>query len=193
MLDLPSKDAVETKKRIEKITAFPLIRLMNNELKIEKQETTYEITYEKHFSSFEFVSREKIDSNSTELSFPLLPIRQDQIKPLLRDVMDQPTFLLKVSDGGYLYCHIPEGVNLSTNLVKGFQHLCGKPRFICSRLMATSNENGGCEKVVNYSKNIEDYPWITFGYEVFGSMHNCMIVHRCEHYRPSPPRKASRY
>lgn len=65
-------------------------------------------------------------------------------------------------------------------------HKCGVP---CKRLMPLSYEAGGCEKVRESSKGIEDFSWIKKGYETLNTDRKIFVVCKCNHYEEEEERK----
>lgn len=90
-----------------------------------------------------------------------------------------PIFILK-TDGKLFFSIIPRNLNLISTKFIG-KHQCAFDRCTCKRLLSSSNDEGGCEKVKNFSKNIEKYPWITKGYETVNTEHEILVVVECQH------------
>jgi len=68
-------------------------------------------------------------------------------------------------------------------------HKCNSVGNVCHKLSASKDEFGGCQKVRDTHKFLENYPWITKGYETFNTMHNSFVVADCLHYEKCPPRR----
>lgn len=95
-----------------------------------------------------------------------------------------PSFVLKYN-GKLYYTQVDFNINfIALNLLN--RHMCGKN---CCHLSAASDENGGCLKVRQYSQGIENYPWITYGYETFATIHDSFVVADCSHYKMCSPQK----
>ena len=55
--------------------------------------------------------------------------------------------------------------------------------------MPLSYEAGGCEKVRESSKGIEDFPWIKRGYETLNTDRKFFVVCKCNHYEEEKKEK----
>ena len=93
-----------------------------------------------------------------------------------------PSFVLKVA-GKLYYASITKDLNFVSATKLG-SHKCAN----CHRLSAASDADGGCAKVREFSTGIERYPWITKGYETFGTGHDSFVVVCCKHYKKYPRR-----
>ena len=92
-----------------------------------------------------------------------------------------PGIVIK-TDGRYYYSPIKEGTSFDSNLLGGVHKCCCSDK-LCSRLSALSDEEGGCSKVRDRVKRIEDYPQIKEGFEVHNNgLDESFIVNRCEDF-----------
>lgn len=95
-----------------------------------------------------------------------------------------PSFVLKMQGICY-YSEIPKTLDLT--LVKKIMqpHQCTIIKKECSRLSAAKDCDGGCEKVRNFSKGIEQYEFIEDGYEIFNTYFDKLYVGKCKNYVPT--------
>ncbi len=63
-------------------------------------------------------------------------------------------------------------------------HLCG----VCRHLIASSTEEGGCPKVVAYSRRIDRFDFIKKGYETSFTAKDSFIVMECTSFEKNAPR-----
>ena len=101
---------------------------------------------------------------------------------------DVPGVVVKVGNNLY-YAELDDTVeyHLPFEPLRVQLHKCYRS---CSRLSAASDEKGGCAKVRALAQGIENYPWITYGYETINTFHIEFFVLECEHYEKcKPPKK----
>lgn len=89
-----------------------------------------------------------------------------------------PCFILK-DNGKYFYTVVPNDLKLIGTLK--VEHRCAPRTAICKRMSTLPDCDGGCRKVRASSKHIEDYPWITAGYETVNTQIECFVVINCGH------------
>lgn len=136
----------------------------------------------------------KKDGITIEQNFPLKEISEDEI--IEHRLSDVPGFILKKGDKLY-YSEIPNNSRLSNNEITEI-HLCSSLSKTCKHLSAALECDGGCQKVRDISidsypkerldyfsklisaKRIEKYPFVTYGYETFNTVHNCLVVMECK-------------
>ena len=96
-------------------------------------------------------------------------------------------------NGKIYYCVLDNFLKNSKFLYTNLSpyHKCATTSCTCKRLLALPEKDGGCSKVLNNKKGIEDFDWITYGYEVFNLLErqanehapvSCFVVIECEHY-----------
>lgn len=122
---------------------------------------------------------------SKDKIFPLRETTPTEIK--LYRKLKIPTLILKMGDAFFL-SEIPQNNNFSFKPIFP-EHRCAVSGHECRRLSALDDKHGGCEKVRNYARFIERYPWITLAIETFGTSSDAFIVGECEHYEKCPPRR----
>ena len=172
---LTSEEEIKTTKR------FVLEGV--EKLSVEKVTTTYEIVTKLENSNnrrqVTNLCRLKLDEKVEKLkTFHLTEISVTTLNKYRKKGI--PSFLLKI-DGKLYHTEIPETLSFENAKLLG-AHRCALVWHECQRLLATSDENGGCKKVRDRVKRIERYPWITVGYETFNTKHDCFIVIECSHY-----------
>lgn len=121
------------------------------------------------------ISSETID----EKKYKLIEVTKEELKKLRKG--PKAGFVLKEGEKLY-YTPIPKGINYVTHNVLGC-HLCGGNGNACKRLLATCDENGGCAKVRAKSQGIENFPFISLGYETFGAKVDAFVVAYCQHFK----------
>ena len=93
------------------------------------------------------------------------------------------SFVLK-SNGNLYWTEIPNISFLSAKILGN--HMCAVPSKECNRLSPAKDEDGGCAKVRNFSRNIENYDFITDGFETFNVSPEVFHVARCLYYEKCP-------
>lgn len=112
--------------------------------------------------------------------FPLQVVSVDELVGLRSS--GKPGFLLKENEI-YYYAKIDPIIRIISHEIMT-PHLCGKKCHECRRLAALSDAKGGCAKVRDKYKYIENYPFITKGFETFNTIHNdSFVVFECSHYK----------
>ena len=127
------------------------------------------------------------EGNVENLCFPLQQVSLDELA-LLRESTDAG-FVLKKGTS-YYYADVSIVRNHRIVLENAPAHLCANCRF----LSALPDEEGGCAKVRAFSRKIENFDFITYGYETFGTVSDVFMVHRCLHWQRSnyyPKRRVS--
>lgn len=118
--------------------------------------------------------------------YNLYPIEREDLKEKKREGKDMygtyyPLLVIKKEGKLYYSLEIPRNIAFfegSLEISEKRFHLCAR----CKRFSPLCEEEGGCSKIRDNSRHIEDYPFITDGYETFGSSHSQMVILRCEHY-----------
>lgn len=150
-------------------------------LRAEKITTTFEVVREIHPKTnkpFKMVYKKQIDEKVEPLCFSLTEVTPEMLADYRKKGVS--SFVIKV-DGKLYYSEIPNNISFISSTILGL-HKCASAGHECNRLSAASDEEGGCEKVRNYSNCIERYPWITSGYETFNTKHDSFVVVNCLHY-----------
>ena len=128
------------------------------------------------------------------------PLRELSIEELFEiRVEHQAGFVLKMNCH-YYYTPIPKELKLVSLNILG-THLCANSTNTCQFFSSKPLCDGGCAKVrdaevrdflslgikqlevVNLSKRIEKYDFITVGYETFNTDINCFVVVECSNFR----------
>ncbi len=128
--------------------------------------------------SKKLLSKKLINKETKNLNLKLSKISLDKLSDFRNKKV--PSFVLKL-DGSLYHTVIPDNISFFSSRLLGC-HQCSYLNSVCSRLSDTSDINGGCEKVRNFSQYIENYPWILTGYETFNTTYNSLRVVNCLHY-----------
>lgn len=126
------------------------------------------------------------NGNSFSKEFELRAISIPELKSLREG--EKPYFVLKKGNC-LLATKVDRNINFVSTTLWGRPHKCACAGRECLHLSAANDEKGGCEKVRRYSTQIEDYPWITLGYETFNTSNDAMVVLECEHFEKMPHRE----
>ena len=132
-----------------------------------------------------FVERRKLDEQVEAKTFPLREVSLEELSELRKT--KKPSFVLK-EDGRYYYAEISPFMTFIASSFLG-EHKCAAAGKVCNRLAAAQDEQGGCAKVRARSTHIEKYPFITKGYETFGTEgRDTFVVLECQHHEKTPAR-----
>lgn len=189
-VSMPISTAKKSSKTTKEVsTTFKNIVLEGVEtLRAQKVKTTFVITRKLHPATNKptmIVSKKQIAEEVEPLIFPLTEVTSEELDNYRKHKIS--SFVLKV-DGKLYYTAIPEELSFVSSNILGV-HQCAVTGNSCNRLSPASDEEGGCEKVRNFSNYIERYPWITTGYETFHTNHDSFVVVNCLHFEKCPPRK----
>lgn len=170
-------------KRIETTETSSIVKnfsLLNTEsLTAEHITTTYVVTHGVYASGqTRLLSKKEIDQVTKKVSFPLVKVSEKQLRDLRKTKV--PCFVLKYN-GNYFCARIYKRVTFVDSEILG-PHSCSYGNNMCGRLSARRDEDHGCAKIRENSTGIENYPWITKGYETFNTDHDCFVVVHCNHY-----------
>ena len=151
----------------------------------DKITTTYRVvkSYDSYTKSFKIIKKKLIDESSEKCVFYLDEVSSEDLAKYRQNNIS--SFVLKV-DGILYYSEIPDNICFTSSTILGL-HLCAFYNHECKRLSAASDVDGGCQKVRELSKCIERYPWITDGYETFGTKTDSFVVAKCLHYESCLP------
>ena len=118
-------------------------------------------------------------------NFPFSEVPKESLSDLRNSSM--PGFILKDGEK-YFYTQVRADINFSLFKLINTGHCCAKD---CSHCSARPYEEGGCPKIFEYDSPIENYDFITKGYETFNckSINNIFFVISCSHYEKVLPRK----
>ena len=166
------------------------------ELKVEEKVSSKSRTYRRKCTvcvndlTLEITKNVGDDDKETTYHYELKETTAEFLK-YLRST-DIPTFVLK-RDGMLYYCCFIMSMKYFkfSNTTLSTLHKCAFENTICKRLISLPDELGGCSKVFNMSIGIENYPWITDGYETFNFFQkqenglyssDIFVVINCNHY-----------
>jgi len=125
------------------------------------------------------IRREGNEETRKRFQHSLLEVSKENLKRIRNAGISG--FVLKEGEH-YFFTTVPEDMYLGQNRIF-YGHMCSYAEG-CSRLTAASDEDGGCAKVRRYAKEIEEYPWITRGYETLNVHHPALVVGECHQYFP---------
>lgn len=182
---------VETKQSTT--VSYPKARLEselgneNNALLVEKNVKVFNVTYatNEKTNHTEVACKKLFRQETSTLRFPLIRVTVSELRKEKR--LKTPLFVLKVDSSLYM-CKIPPEISFMGFSIIG-THKCAITGKECRKLCAPPEEGGSCEKVMDGSKDIERYPWITLGFEVINTKQPSFRVVTCTHYEACPPRK----
>ena len=126
---------------------------------------------ETHFSDKELLKETKKG---------LIPITKHALEEVI--LTGQPVFVLKKNSRLY-YAKVTKDFNLGKSLLLKKQHecSCGDTQQTCKRLLSLPDVEGGCSKVRNFSTNIQNFDFITDGYETQNVSYPIFFVSKCKH------------
>lgn len=149
--------------------------------------TETEITMRRYGDLLRGFDKKILNTKTETLKSELSPINSNDIEAL-RNNKDNAYFLLKC-EGKFFVAKIPKDASLMSCRILG-HHKCASIGEECKRLSAASDEDGGCKKVRNRVKRLEDYPWIISGYQTIGCKYdNTFVVVNCLNYEKEEGRK----
>lgn len=119
------------------------------------------------------------------VEYPLQQVTEKELQEYRKSGVS--SFVLKFRRNLY-HARIPKNSSFYNSKILG-AHKCATVGFECERLSTARDIDGGCEKVRNFSRNIENYSWITDGYETFNTETDVFHVARCKHYQRYAPRQ----
>ena len=80
-------------------------------------------------------------------------------------------------------------INKNKPITSTRSHMCCDKDHDCLHMYAVASSDKGCAKVISFSTGIENFDFITSGYETFGTIKDALIVWSCSLYKKEPPRK----
>lgn len=173
---------MDTDKEIKEFKSFVAIRVDGtSSLIANDQVDSYEYVYYYEKGKKRFSEKTLISSTKKEVVFPLTEITATELKKIRRT--KKLGFVLKCADK-YYYTLIPDRLHFPEDFfVK--EHKCGN----CNRMSALPDSKGGCQKVRDKLIFIENYSFITDGFEVFNTSRKVFPVFECKNFVEEPPRK----
>lgn len=171
----------------ESVITYRNIRMVERkEISAEEVTNNTVVLYKKDTQmGKKFVERKKLDEQVEAKTFPLREVSLEELAELRKTKV--PSFVLK-EDGRYYYAEISPYMTFISSSFLG-EHKCAAAGKVCNRLSAAQDEQGGCAKVRARSTDIEKYPFITKGYETFGTEgRDTFVVLECQHHEKTPAR-----
>ncbi len=152
-------------------------------LLLKETTITYKRVVNRNPATGGFISEESKDVIQKDekilKEFPLKVVSVDDLVKLRYS--GKPGFLLKENEI-YYYAKIDPIIRIISHEIMT-PHLCGKKGHECRRLAALSDAKGGCAKVRDKYKYIENYSFITKGFETFNTDYDSFVVFECSHYK----------
>lgn len=166
---------METKKIIERETVDYSLEGTKYLVK-STYNSSYFVTKFYGISEKNLISRELIKSSKKLLN----PITKYALEDII--LSGQPIFVLK-KDSVLYYTKVSKKFSLGKSLILNTEHACscGERKTACKRLLSVPDEEGGCSKVRDFSTNIQNYDYITDGYETHNVIYPIFFVSNCEH------------
>ena len=124
-----------------------------------------------------FLQKMNLERITEKIDIPLKEISVKEIKALRKST--KCIFLYK-NNGKYYYTEMPTRLHI-WELDVG-EHQCASANNDCKRLSAKSDEEGGCKKVRDHKLELENFPFIKRGYQVFNTQDNCFVVLDCANH-----------
>lgn len=149
------------------------------------QSTTFNILDVKR-SAFRYLDSHKniisskfVERKVEKIEYPLQEISVSELRHLRRT--GKPGFVLK-EDDKYYYARIKYDTHFTiSNLPNA--HMCSYAPGCCKHLSASLID--GCQMIFDIYSYIENYSWITFGYEFFNVSLGSLTVLKCSNYEKS--------
>lgn len=127
----------------------------------------------------QFYIRENYLETKTKGKVIRLQLKQISTSELTRlRESKKPGFVLK-KDHNYYYADISQFKKYHIIVETNTSHKCAN----CRLLSAASDKDGGCAKVREFSRFIENFEQITYGYETFNTSFDVFIVLKCNRWK----------
>lgn len=179
------KNTTTEEKVVRNTTNFLLSGSTNPSLRAQKITTTIKVVRKIHPNTGnpgKILSQSILKEDIEDLTFPLSEVTPEQLAEYRKT--GTPGFVLRMAEKFY-FSIIPQEVSVDRLC---HTHLCAN----CHRLSAASDKMGGCAKVRGRATGIEEYPFITYGYETFNTKDDSFVVGSCKQYeKPLPQKKFS--
>lgn len=141
--------------------------------------------YEENPNSALKKSRKLLERHSEIIrKIPLLPIDISDIE----NIRNSGKSILIYKNGiSFYYVEIPENLSISSHHFGN--HKCSRLNEDCDKLYALPEEMGGCQKVLEKHPKIENFSWITQGFQTINCIDNRFFIAKCEHFEHTGKRK----
>lgn len=163
------------KSTIERFASFA-----SQSLTIEEyiKRSRWKFTYDTNSNGTKTSTRKELVSSSTELvaTHQLTEVSKKALKKMR--TIPSPFFIYKEGEKLYV-CPVPCELTFQTDFMGA--HMCAL-HGCCKRLSPLPDEEGGCAKVRNQATGIENYPWITRGFETCNTGNDVLKVLDCDHF-----------
>lgn len=185
------ENVLVTRKMVE---ATENININEERTKITASQVSYEVLsyYDKDSNgkAGKFINNKKNVVSSAPLEIPLKEISLADVKKLRQleraDKLSNHFFLF-VEYPKYYFAIIPENMTFLVTGIYDDVHLCRD----CKHMSARPTCDGGCQKVIDIYKSLENYPYITIGYQTMGPgapSDKVVCICECSHYEANEPR-----
>jgi len=189
-IDVPKPTGdIKTKRRSDK--TYENIRLEGLEyLLADETISTYEIS--RVFNpmtkqEIRIIGKTLIKKSKKSLKIPIIEISENSIEEYRQSKI--PSLVIKIN-GKYYYAKINHDMDLESTMLIGKKHRCAFKDKVCDRLSALPDEKGGCAKVRDRIKRIENYDCIIIGYQTFNTKSNdVFVVIKCSRYKEAEQMK----
>ena len=128
-----------------------------------------------------------LEKNKSKIPTPLKAVSKEQLLKLRESEL--PIFILKVGEN--LFFTFVEKNYISSGILGNIHNCSSGGATCCERLSAASDDNGGCQKVRDIKKRIENYNFVKLGYEVVNTENDCTIIGICNHFIEAKRKKIS--
>lgn len=118
-----------------------------------------------------------LEKSKFKIPTPLKAVSKEQLSKIRKKEL--PIFILKV--GKNLFFTFTRNGYISSGIL-GNVHKCCYNGITCERLSAAPDDKGGCQKVRDTKKRIENYEFVQLGYELVNTNNDCTIIGVCNHY-----------
>lgn len=122
-------------------------------------------------------SKKLLDSSSKDFSIPLKLVDKSKLEEIRNSKF---SYLIYKNFENYYIAKIPKDMRITSSVLPK-KHLCANHSKVCKKL--DSLKEFGCDKVLDYNSKIENYPWITNGFESINVEHPAFIVCNCKLFK----------
>ena len=196
MEDIDSKKVIVSSKNVD---ATENIDINEERTKITASKVIYEVLsyYDVDPISLEkkFVCSKKNVISSTPIEIPLNEVSFGDVKKLRmleRAHKLKKSYLLFVEYPQYFLAQIPNNMSFLVTGIYDDIHLCRNCKHMCAR----PSSKGGCQKVFDSHKCLEQYPFITIGYQEIRSSglpsDKVLCVCECSRHEEEEPREVQK-
>ena len=136
-----------------------------------------QISYKYLIKNNSLKSKEFFNSSSKDFSIPLKIVDKSKLEEIRNSKIP---YLIYKNFENYYIAKIPKDMRITSSVLPK-KHLCANHSKVCKKL--DSLKEFGCDKVLDYNSKIENYPWITNGFESINVEHPAFIVCNCKLFK----------